>query len=940
MNLRSDENYWQKKLAAFLHDPPDKVLGLRDHIGRSRELIGELYLTTAEEHLIKKADMIAAGLDRAFLPGKDEGGLVDFIKSPVITHPTSKAHLTMKNSFADTSKDLITLLEDDENQLPRTQPLRSAALFHYFRHILPYRLASSKAGNLSWEWIRLPADSRIPDHTIWQHCALTSALYSCYELSPERKAAVMVFSIVPVQDFIARSRKLRDHWTASLILSWLSSEAMKAVILRYGSDHIIYPWPVGQPLVELFLDILFSFPRDWKPRYSLEIRAATLPNKIVFLVPAGEEKEAAEFVQKSVSGEWKKVAEETKDLVVKKCFRNLQGKVCLEAFERIFDRQVDSFWEYHWAAGPLLTEQEASDWKDFLPGEVFDVVSEYLGKARAHKLPFSLDENQDTHQSAYYSESFFYSLSHDLAQRSLAATKLMPENLRAEEPGIKCHLHTDLEALRFSCLECSIAGRDCVLNPGRKPDPNPRPSLDPCWIEIRKRFSEKEIKQTERLSAIGLIKRLLYRAVPENHPLKEFFKDAAGFPSTTEVSLSDWLRRNDKRIRDAGLKPREVAEIVHRQDSAESEKNEIETVDDVKTKRVLEIIQKASEDDPVHNVDRYYALLVMDGDNMGKLLAGGFSSEWRDVFHPEIVKRLEAKRISKIYQSFWHEIVRKEENKTLMDENRMLSPSVHGAISQALSEYALNTVPRIVKKHSGWLIYAGGDDVCAVFPVSTAVRAARELAEAYNWAFVRLNNGTVAPIVSDDEISEKDRLLVHLGEGKDISISAGLFMAHHKWPLRAAISRAHELLEDAKHKGRAAMSLSLQKRAGGERLFTAGFKDTFWEEVKVWDSFEKLVEAIARKEISSSVIYDLAELEPALLNLEVDKKSFLGLIASRLEKSKVKPMAVALNELALHIAVLLLGGRSDDENKESISTEVIEIAHFVAEAVRRNKAFV
>ena len=75
--FRADENYWQEKLAAFLHDPPDKALSIWGHVKRADFFKSELYVS-ADEELVKRADQVASGLDRTFLPEKEDNGEIKF----------------------------------------------------------------------------------------------------------------------------------------------------------------------------------------------------------------------------------------------------------------------------------------------------------------------------------------------------------------------------------------------------------------------------------------------------------------------------------------------------------------------------------------------------------------------------------------------------------------------------------------------------------------------------------------------------------------------------------------------------------------------------------------------------------------------------------------------------------------------------------------------
>jgi CRISPR-associated protein Cmr2 len=62
-----------------------------------------------------------------------------------------------------------------------------------------------------------------------------------------------------------------------------------------------------------------------------------------------------------------------------------------------------------------------------------------------------------------------------------------------------------------------------------------------------------------------------------------------------------------------------------------------------------------------------------------------------------------------------------------------VSPNRHLAISAALNDFALRAVPEVIEsKHSGRVIYAGGDDVLAMLPVADLIPAMQRLRWAYS----------------------------------------------------------------------------------------------------------------------------------------------------------------------------------------------------------------
>ena len=127
-----------------------------------------------------------------------------------------------------------------------------------------------------------------------------------------------------------------------------------------------------------------------------------------------------------------------------------------------------------------------------------------------------------------------------------------------------------------------------------------------------------------------------------------------------------------------------------------------------------------------------------------------------------------------------------------------MGPALQNALSEALTNFALHSVPDIVDRHMGELIYAGGDDVLALLPAACALRCAGELVATYqrDW-------------------SEDGRLL----PGCRATVSAGLAVVHYKEDLRFALQAARDAEKAAKSAGRdcavCAHLPALGRRLGG-----------------------------------------------------------------------------------------------------------------------------
>ena len=211
--FRQDPDYWDQKLANYLHDPPDKALSIPGHEERSRELTDLLNIPTPNKDFYQRADSIASGLDRAQVPGYSAdpncNGAINFGQQPMITHPTGnrpalQLEITAGLDCTGIAKSVQDILKKDLESLSQSEGFKNnptayaPARFHYVHHVLRERLAQDNVGGLGGLWQRMPADTRIPDHSIWQHCSLVSALTSCFALSEKHQASLMVFSLTPV----------------------------------------------------------------------------------------------------------------------------------------------------------------------------------------------------------------------------------------------------------------------------------------------------------------------------------------------------------------------------------------------------------------------------------------------------------------------------------------------------------------------------------------------------------------------------------------------------------------------------------------------------------------------------------------------------------------------------------------------------------------------
>lgn len=301
---------WKQKLNAFLHDSPTKALDIRSHEARSDA--ANTRAGTTEAPFDKVADWTAASADRVPFPYYRTSGLscaFDGIAN-AFRHP-----LAGDSSFPFTRAFASTALAEENEQTTQpavtppeswTQEQKDRADF-----FATWRLWRKFSSERDARFALLPADTRIPDHTIWNHCCITSAFSTCGD-SP----ALLRFQLGPVQDFIAAARTTRDLWSGSYLISWLMTIGLKKLSEQVGPDAVIFPNLYGQPVFDfLWKDELWSQltvdgqnPIEQFAHDGDQLTTPNLPNVFLALVPADRAAALATAVEKAISDEWTAIA--------------------------------------------------------------------------------------------------------------------------------------------------------------------------------------------------------------------------------------------------------------------------------------------------------------------------------------------------------------------------------------------------------------------------------------------------------------------------------------------------------------------------------------------------------------------------------------------------------------------------------------------------------
>lgn len=347
------------------------------------------------------------------------------------------------------------------------------------------------------------------------------------------------------------------------------------------------------------------------------------------------------------------------------------------------------------------------------------------------------------------------------------------------EPGDKCTLMGDLQ---------EISG----YIRARKQE---RIKQDMFWKELRNKAGELNIKEGERLCAVSLVKRLFPLIAKEaiGWPVRK------GYPSTSYIAATPWLVANMQKNEDMADKFLQLArrdEKLKQKTYVESESG-IFTIERAK-KEHFKIAGFAECDGNLFYAsslanDNLWPQNTRDKREELRILLKEFAGE-PSAFYAVLV--VDGDRLGALLQKAGKEKAGKE------------------AVSGALAKFA-GKVPEIVNKHSGVLVYAGGDDVLALVPARNAVALAVEIRIEYRTAF-------------------KDTGI----EKQLATVSAGVVYAHHNAPLKAVLSEAHSLLDDvAKDRtGRDSLAVRVWNTGGPALMWTAPWESFLEGDTNLLDS--------------------------------------------------------------------------------------------------------
>jgi CRISPR-associated protein Cmr2 len=885
------EVYWQAKIWGLLHDPILKAL--HDNTGRGGNSFWKdlpAMKSWVEQNLnpedsnkkilkhIKLADYITSASDRSAI-GSLSTSLNYNDKGLQISHLLSGKKLTLKlQQHQQLISNRRSYLENKEQEIFNTIPEIARndikCLFWWLWRCLPeavFQLFDDTTLML------MPAETRIPDSSLWSHGSLTAAIAGAlagYDLTieeiterweankPLSHAYLASFSFSPIQELIKASRKMRDFWAGSWILHYLAAKVSWKLALQYGPDCLLYPSLYQQPLIDLWLLEKYPGFKPWiKSPTDRTLLTAGFPNVIVLVLPRDKVAAAMQTAKSELLNTWKNLSDRVFDELQER-----HWKRALNSESNSWKGWLDSQWQTYWTAVPLgkegeplksgeIYEDKSVDQKWIkLQNETYGLTGEkslfleqelaFLRKAadlrrqKQGKNPFSANVG------SWWNHAF------DQTRLALAAVK----NAR------------DWEIPTAFGPRSTVSGLGPVVHPGAD------------WVteaETKKYWQRNAglFDGREQLNATETVKRGLQQILPKLLKLDKNKIDAsypdltagvAGYLKNSTEQEIEYFKQTCQAINKKLLEDHRVIPDVMIQSWG------IPWIDNNKSGPyhprllnagwLMEDLDIPEEEIPNYRnqlqqvIDRYYpnnnpadwyVIAAGDGDSMSEWLKGNKLASYRKYIPDGLQVDGE------IRDSF----------EEFVDLTKRMGPSTHNALSRALLDFSNQLVPYLTEqRYAGRLIYGGGDDVLAytnlwewdnwLWDIQECFRGQKDPHSEFNNSgnYWQWNTGQPPKNLAS-------RPLFTMGSGATISF--GIVIAHHSVPLAIALENLWEAEEAAKEHIYEANGQSWAKDALQVRVIY-GNGNTL-ESTAKFDSFHKW-QALINQNVESSIFEQAANL--------------------------------------------------------------------------------
>lgn len=556
-------------------------------------------------------------------------------------------------------------------------------------------------------------------------------------------------NIGPVQGFIESARRIRDLAFGSWFLSELSRAAAREIVEQNGLESLIFPAPTSKEVL------------------NADTQGFAVANKIIALVHQ-DPQQLGEQVQAKVMERLHAI----RDRAFQEVHFSNNERLAIEV------QQIDDLPEILWAALPYRYGEYQQTRK----------LLEALMAARKNTRDYS----PVTWGGPVPKSSISGQLESVIPEKDHASIKDFPDEKRRK-------IRELYERYGASAGE-RLSGVDLLKRQGTSAFKRNFPSTSHIatlpFLKRLRYLESSHLKKTHLEEVhkawniyIDEVKKHAFspqlERIPKNHPTHPVFGDLEGSMLLDSRLVDVLYAPGEDMNKNVGL--REARQAL----------NAFYQVLDCECKAAG--MSKARP-------DPYYALLVADGDSMGKIIDAQAAQGKQDAAASDGIGDSADARAEQ-------EIAR------------------HRKLSQKLASFA-GQVKEIVEKQGGELVYAGGDDVVAFLPLHIVLECASELARAFR------NTMEEFPDAS----------------GNKPSLSAGIAIVHHLDSLhrvRELAKRAEKRAKDIPKKN--AFCVILSKRSGEDYRIVG-----HWGDLDV--SMRRLIECCRKGAIPAGTAYELRDL--------------------------------------------------------------------------------
>lgn len=845
--------YWQAKIWGLLHDPVFKALHNTRRGGNSfwqnlavmqewkdNNWNPEIRSGTALQQ-IHLADYIAAASDRGAI-----GALSDAINYGAdgleISHLLSGAKFAWKlqptihdRLLQANQANYLSLTED--NLLPAA--IRDEAdirkVFWWLWRCLPTQACRQLGEDESL--LLMPAETRLPDSSIWSHVSLTAALAGAlagYNLTaaeiaqwpkgqPMSHPYLAAFSFTPIQELIKASRKMRDFWAGSWILHYLSAKVCWTLASKYGPDSLIYPSLFRQPLIDHWLLQQWPEFQEWIPQpQDQKLLTAGFPNVIVMVLPKEKVPAAMQLAEETLKHEWLNIGR----LVLAELQGHRNWMRTLQEDHKTWNGWLSRQWQTYWSAVAIGKEGEPFQTSVISESQ----ESEFQSWVNVQNQVYEATGNRQLfHEAelAYLRAAYEHRLGTQGCKFSVNVGSWWPyifDRTRASLAAVKNARTWELPTA-FS-VRSTVSGIGSAVHPSE--DWIPEHKVKQLWKHHAGLFDGRE-----QLNATETLKRGLHKVLPKllqrdqiavtypdltagvagylkvfgNSALHHFHQACDELVENLEKEgLNEVLQTIEERwgIPWIDANPIEAYRSYHSrylnlgwllEDADQSEKLQNSENGAQERTQLQQILDRYY---PANNPADWYVLAAGDGDSMSEWLKGT-KLEAYQAYVPSTLKAPEL--LKKTFEQF-------------LEQPKRMGPSTHAALSRALLDFSNQLVPYLTEqRYAGRLIYSGGDDVLAytnlwewdqwLWDIRQCFRGDDDPEENR----LKQSGNISAPqkyfkqdgdywLWQGDPQTISSRPLFTLGQ--KATISFGVVIAHHSVPLAIALEKLWEAEEQAK----------------------------------------------------------------------------------------------------------------------------------------------